>query len=268
MARPELDYVYITLTTPSTTIALPVWLTRNKYEKIIRKIATDGSSQLSLNDKEIRETKRINNGVRTTNNIFADTTDEFFSLMSQLLDKDALYITYCDMPKDNMKNVNSEGLFDIITPKKKMKPITYNQFKKSLYDSFPLREDGVTSNSELESMAKSLGLTRFSVICDTNQLDGEITCDSYHIINISRKPDEVGHWTVVGCDGNEKKYYFDSFGVCPPLRVRDFLGGHYIGSNPIVQEIEASDCGLRCLFIIFNLQHGVSFEDILDQIHA
>lgn len=268
MAKPEYKHIY--LTHPSSEYSVPVWVSIGKYEKICRNLITKQCSPISLSDKEVRETKRINNGTRTTANIFEGTTCEFFELMKRLLDKDGLHIAYCDMPKAKLRECDGDVLFDIVTPPKKEKPLPYPRFKEIIYKHYPnLPADGVTSNTDLETMAQGLEMRRFTVICDTDELDGEeITSDAYHIVNISRKQDEVGHWTVACCDKLDKKFYFDSFGVSPPNVVRDFLGGHYIGSNPIVQDVEASDCGLRCLFIIWSIQRGITFEDALNQIQA
>lgn len=126
-------------------------------------------------------------------------------------------------------------------------------------------EDGITSNIDLETLSEALGIRGFRVICDLKEIkDSEIQEGEYVIINISRIPDETGHW-VMAARSNAKNMYFDSFGCTPCKEVASFLMHKYIGADAQMQKIAQSDCGLRCEYVIMCLQRNESFIDIIDR---
>lgn len=137
--------------------------------------------------------------------------------------------------------------------KEQSKIIPLNEFKKVCRENVKsIPEDG-------------LDLTGFDVICELEDIKGTIQEGQYVIINISRMTEEVGHWCAACCREGEI-YWFDSFGCTPPKEVNMFLNHHYIGADAQMQKINQSDCGLRCLYVIFCLQRYESFDDIVERI--
>lgn len=149
----------------------------------------------------------------------------------------------------------------------KKSSISLKMFKSACFKAFPtLEKSGITSNVELEQLAESLGLENFAVACNLSDLSREkINEGEYFIVNISRKPDEVGHWTAAARrDGTN--YYFDSFGCTPPKEVAEFLHHKYLAGDAETQKIEQQDCGFRALYVISCLQAGQSYVDIIENL--
>lgn len=82
------------------------------------------------------------------------------------------------------------------------------------------------------------------------------------IINSSIYTDRVGHWVLAAyVDG--VKIYADSFKCLPNEAVRKFLNGKYYGSDTTTQDIKAESCGIKALFVAYNLGLGRTLNDIL-----
>ena len=71
--------------------------------------------------------------------------------------------------------------------------------------------------------------------------------------------------------GNDK-YYFDSFGIKPPNEIVNYLKSQYELDNQIksvlysdfrIQQPEDTSCGKYCLYVLYQLQKGNDFKDII-----
>jgi hypothetical protein len=104
------------------------------------------------------------------------------------------------------------------------------------------------SDSDLESMAKKLGIPLIDIITK-DQLPKHKVNGAY-IINLQDSTDGNGtHWILAKIFDKKKALYFDSFGQPLPLEVLHFLR-HYKPvpySNRDIQNIDSSRCGLYCI---------------------
>ena len=58
------------------------------------------------------------------------------------------------------------------------------------------------------------------------------------------------------------KYYFDSYGLDPPIEIIRYLGENIKCST---FELQKGDhiCGHLCLFVLNQLSNGISFKDVI-----
>lgn len=91
------------------------------------------------------------------------------------------------------------------------------------------------------------------------------------IINLQPHTDVGSHWTCFATVGTSS-YYFDSFGVTPPLNVLKYLKSKYdydhfkprIFCNAlVVQRENSTNCGALSIFVLYHLSRGYTFDKII-----
>ena len=92
----------------------------------------------------------------------------------------------------------------------------------------------------------------------------ELTNVSKHtkniIMNLEDNNGNSSHWVCIF--NSQDKYYFDSFGLLPPVEVIKFLqNGVYQTFQ--VQELNSKCCGQLCLYVLFQLNKNKNFNDII-----
>jgi len=278
------NYTIVHVTAEGEPSNYPIAMTDSKADKIKRKVVSGDPALIRLTKAEISKTRMIyNNGKRTTFTPFDAERDDFIGTLGKLLDGQGCIFYSNEVTKGGRLFLGgslsggSIPSYNIIVPSheaeeqlcagisdEKAPSISYASFKRKCIDMAELPKSCVTSNNQLELLAKQLGIKNFFVDVSIVGLpminDGE-----QHIVNISKIVGEVGHWCLASKLGGTS-YYFDSFGVVPPQEVKDALGGHYIGSDPQVQKIESSECGIKCLYVAYCLSNECGFVSILDEL--
>jgi hypothetical protein len=130
----------------------------------------------------------------------------------------------------------------------------------------------MTSNIELISMAKTLKIPNFDVLMKDELKN---FTDIKYPLNLiigsknSNESDQFNHWTMVYVD-NEQKIYYSSFGDIISLEVKDFL--FKLDQRPILSSDfqiqtftgpDSTSCGLYCILILYLINQGLKFEDII-----
>ena len=82
------------------------------------------------------------------------------------------------------------------------------------------------------------------------------------IVNLDSIKNEGTHWVCYYKNKN-KKYYFDSFGLDPPYEIQKYLGDNILISTFQIQETGTNYCGHLCLKVLYELNKGESFENII-----
>ena len=62
-------------------------------------------------------------------------------------------------------------------------------------------------------------------------------------------------------DTKSKSFYFDSFGIGPPVNIHNQLQKPFVYSTYQIQTITEKYCAAYCLYILFLVSRGVSFEE-------
>ena len=92
------------------------------------------------------------------------------------------------------------------------------------------------------------------------------------ILNLEPSTEKGSHWVCWYKNGKDR-IYFDSFGEPPPPELEAYLKTKkelkesklcLKQSSVTVQKDDSSECGSLCLYVIYNLNKGHSFEKILD----
>ena len=72
------------------------------------------------------------------------------------------------------------------------------------------------------------------------------------ILNLDDKYGNGTHW-VAWFKKDKIKYYFDSYGIQPPLELQNYLGTPIYYSTEQIQPIGTVVCGHLCLYVLKNL---------------
>ena len=88
------------------------------------------------------------------------------------------------------------------------------------------------------------------------------------ILNLEKYLDGNGtHW-VCWYKDNDKKIYFDSYGVDPPLELVKYLGPVIYCNTDVIQPLDTVVCGHLCLYVLKKLSDGLDYLDILNSLTA
>lgn len=82
------------------------------------------------------------------------------------------------------------------------------------------------------------------------------------IVNLDSNENPGTHWVCYFKNKNEK-YYFDSFGLYPPIELQKYLGKNIIRSSFQVQEFNTNYCGYLCLHVLSCLSKGFNYESVI-----
>jgi hypothetical protein len=124
-------------------------------------------------------------------------------------------------------------------------------------------KDYTTSSLDLEQIANTLKLPLVGIY-SKDTLPNRCYVGSY-IINM--EDSDVGngsHWVLLKVFKTKEAIYFDSFGLSPPMQIKDFVKGTIATSNREIQDIDATTCGYFCLacdhYMTYQKQHRPIYE--------
>ena len=136
-----------------------------------------------------------------------------------------------------------------------------------------------TSLTNIDIEGYALGIDDFRGVFSRDNLPKKVDLRGSYIVNLDSKDGSGTHWVACHVNRNEK-YYFDSFGLPPPKEIVKFLGGkpHAVGNSEYpsgdnhlivyntsqIQDMSEAICGHLCLMVLYRLNHGSLFSDILD----
>jgi len=103
------------------------------------------------------------------------------------------------------------------------------------------------SNIELEFTIKKLKIPFFRGVFSRNDLPNTPRQKECGILNLDDLMGNGTHW-VAWYKNKNKKYYFDSFGLYPPLEIMNYLKGPIFYNTERVQEFGTVICGHLCLY--------------------
>lgn len=82
------------------------------------------------------------------------------------------------------------------------------------------------------------------------------------IVNLDSVENSGTHWVCYFKNKNEK-FYFDSFGLLPPIELQNYLGGKLMHSSFQVQQFNTNYCGHLCLYVLSCLSKGFNYESVI-----
>ena len=120
-----------------------------------------------------------------------------------------------------------------------------------------------TTDGDLIKMAKDLGIKSFRGCFMRDTLPTHPLDYECGIINFQGETEGNGsHWSCFWKEG-ESKIFFDSFGTNPPGELVKYLGNGILSSTFQVQRINSDICGELCILVLYLLDRGHSFEEII-----
>jgi hypothetical protein len=110
------------------------------------------------------------------------------------------------------------------------------------------------TNFDLEKIAKQMKIN-LNGVWSKDELYGIPHTNGAYIVNMQDSGVGEGtHW-VAFIKNKGTSYYFDSYGISPPIAVMDFLKGSKIGySSNDIQSLSSGECGWFCLAFLLCLQ--------------
>jgi hypothetical protein len=88
------------------------------------------------------------------------------------------------------------------------------------------------------------------------------------VINLDVSSGPGIHWMCLSTK-NDVSYYFDSYGLAPPVEVLDYCKSkeRYFAEYPIQQDDEIEIlCGHYCVYVLYKLNNGCKFGEILKEL--
>jgi len=127
-----------------------------------------------------------------------------------------------------------------------------------------------TNNFQLEKYAEELKINNFHCIMrnELREIAVETNITPFTvmsiIINLHNSNQKGVHWSMIFVSKNNG-YFFDSFGLPPPEEVIKFLKPlqNRLCSTFKLQEFDQKYCGIISLFVLYKLNKGLKFTDII-----
>jgi hypothetical protein len=112
-----------------------------------------------------------------------------------------------------------------------------------------------TTNFDLKDIAKDLGI-KIKVLM-RNELKDIDKSQKNLVINLDSSENKGSHWVCL----YKNKYYFDPYGVLPINTIAQIDGLLY--NTLQIQPDDTKMCGQLCLYVLYNLEKGEDFEDLV-----
>jgi len=128
------------------------------------------------------------------------------------------------------------------------------------------------TNIELLNAANKLGIPNFRGVFQRDALPKRSRKGECDILNLDDSLGGGSHWTAwyacayacAKADSGGVHYYFDSFGIQPPLELVEFLKPPIFYNTEEVQPRDQVFCGHLCLYVLKELSKGKGLQEIIN----
>ena len=132
----------------------------------------------------------------------------------------------------------------------------------------------MTTNIQLLEAAERLRLNNFRGVFMRDELNN-IKAKKYEcgIVNLDSSRNEGSHWCCY-LKKDDKKIYFDSFGIQPPHEIVKYLKSPILYNTYQIQDYNDSNCGEWCLHVLNELNKtevkdlDEDFKDVILEIYS
>ena len=118
-------------------------------------------------------------------------------------------------------------------------------------------ENKALSNHELIEYIKQLKIKHFRGVFMRDDLPKKKRTKECGIVNLADSLSDGTHWV---CYFNH--YYFDSYGLPPPLEIAEYLGDNLEYNIYQIQK-SGQICGHLCLYFLNRITKGMEFNEII-----
>ena len=122
------------------------------------------------------------------------------------------------------------------------------------------------SNFQLLDAEKKLKIKNFRGVFVRDELPKKPRKVECGILNLCDSQGSGTHWTAWIKNGN-KKLYFDSYGLAPPVELVEYLKDPVYYNSERVQPDGAVICGHLCLYVLKKLSDGCNFQDVINNLY-
>ena len=122
------------------------------------------------------------------------------------------------------------------------------------------------TNVELINSAKKLYIPSFRGVFTRDDLPRKPNKNECGILNLDDSSGSGTHW-VLWYRKNNEKFYFDSYGIQPPLELQRYLKSHIFYDTEKIQPKREVFCGHLCLYVLKQLSLGHHLQEIVNNLH-
>jgi len=120
------------------------------------------------------------------------------------------------------------------------------------------------TNVELLDAADKLEIPKFRGVFQRDALPKRPRKGECGILNLDDSLGGGSHWTAWHADIGSVHYYFDSFGIQPPLELVEYLKPPIYYNTEEVQPRDQVFCGHLCLYVLKELSKGKGLQEIIN----
>jgi len=121
------------------------------------------------------------------------------------------------------------------------------------------------TNIDIDRAIKKLKIPNFRRVFSRDELPNTPRKKECGILNLDDLTGNGTHW-VAWYKNNNKKYYFDSFGLHPPLEIMRYLKAPVFYITERVQEFGTVICGHLCLYWLKEMSKNESPQLIINNL--
>jgi hypothetical protein len=121
------------------------------------------------------------------------------------------------------------------------------------------------SNFQLIDAAKQLKIKNFRGVYLRDELPKQPKRVECGILNLGDSQGNGTHWTA-WIKNNQRKYYFDSYGLTPPQELVSYLNKPVYYNSERVQTDGEVFCGHLCLYILKQCE-SVNFQHVINSLY-
>ena len=119
------------------------------------------------------------------------------------------------------------------------------------------------SNLEIIDAVKKLSLDGFRGVFFRDTLPKKVKLNECGILNLDSSSGDGTHW-VMWFKKDKDKFYFDSYGLQPPIELIEYLKSPIFYNSERVQQNGEVFCGHLCLFALKQLSLGNNLQTVLN----
>ena len=117
------------------------------------------------------------------------------------------------------------------------------------------------TNYDIENLVKKLKIKNFRGVFMRDTLPNNINDIECGIVNLDLSTNKGTHW-ICYFKNVDYSYYFDPFGLDPPIEVQKYLNSEIFLSTYQIQNFNTNHCGHYCLLML-KLLENFNFMDII-----
>ncbi len=122
------------------------------------------------------------------------------------------------------------------------------------------------SNFDLQEAVNKLKIPQFKGVFVRDNLPKKANKQECGILNLDDSLGNGTHWVAWKKRGNTK-YYFDSYGIQPPMELVKYLKSPIVYNSERIQGDDQVFCGHLCLYVLKQLSLGKQLQAIINTLH-